>query len=101
MTRDEEIRTMLRELFQRHADRLSEHRVVLFGSRARGDARPRSDYDLGVVGKKPLPLEDFFALEDELDGLPTLYQFDWVDLARTSDAFRSSALNHVKVIYEA
>jgi predicted nucleotidyltransferase len=38
----------LKELvLRRHGDRV--RRIILFGSRARGDARPDSDYDLLVV----------------------------------------------------
>ncbi len=44
-----------------YGDRLE--RVVLFGSRARGDARADSDYDLAVF------LRDFGAFAAELDGL--------------------------------
>jgi type I restriction enzyme S subunit len=80
---------------------LLQHRVVIFGSRARGDAKPRSDFDLAVIGETPLPLEDFYALSDELDQLKTLYRFDWVDLARVSAKFRQAALANTEVIYEA
>lgn len=100
MSSESEVRQMLQDLFKRSGARLAGHRVVLFGSRARGDAHPRSDFDLAVVGESPLSLKDFHALADELDELPTLYRFDWVDLARTSERFRESALEHVEVIYE-
>lgn len=92
---------MLHKLFNRYADSLVGHRVVLFGSRAQGQGRPRSDFDLAVVGDEPLPLKDFYALADELDALPTLYRFDWVDMARVSERFRASALEHVEVIHES
>jgi predicted nucleotidyltransferase len=38
-------------LGEAYGDRLD--RVVLFGSRARGDARPDSDYDVAVFLKEP------------------------------------------------
>jgi predicted nucleotidyltransferase len=47
-----------------YGDRLE--RVVLFGSRARGDARADSDYDVAVF------LRDFGAFAAELDGLVDL-----------------------------
>jgi predicted nucleotidyltransferase len=100
-TREDEIRQMLRDMFARSAHRLTQHRVVIFGSRARGDAKPRSDFDLGVIGEAPLPLKDFYALSDELDQLKTLYRFDWVDLARASERFRHAALKNTEVVYEA
>lgn len=54
-------------------------RVVLFGSRARGTNRERSDVDLAVTGKN---VADFqFMLEDEADSLLSFdvgYGFDCV-----------------------
>jgi predicted nucleotidyltransferase len=101
MKREDEIRELLRDVFHNSRDRLAGHRVVLFGSRARGDAKPGSDFDVGVIGKTPLPLTDFYALEDQIEDLPTLYRIDWVDLARADDKFRQSALADIEVIYEA
>ena len=98
--RDQEIRAMLVETMRANANRLGGRQVVLYGSRAQGNARPRSDFDLGVVGDTPLPLVDFFAIEDMLDELPTLYRIDWVDFARVSERFRTQALQKVEVIYE-
>jgi predicted nucleotidyltransferase len=98
--RAQEVLEMIIDTLRTNSDRLHGHKVVLFGSRARGSAKSRSDFDLGVVGEEPLPLEDFFALEDLLDELPTLYRIDWVDFARASDAFRARALQAVEVIHE-
>lgn len=99
-SRAEEILAMLTDTMRTNANRLSGHKVVLFGSRARGNAKSRSDFDLGVIGATPLPLEDFYAIEDKLDELQTLYRIDWVDFARASERFRAEALRNVKVIYE-
>lgn len=91
---------MLIQIMRANTNRLGGRQVVLFGSRAQGKAKSRSDFDLGVVGDTPLPLVDFFAIEDMLDELPTLYRIDWVDLARVSERFRSQALQKMEVIYE-
>lgn len=92
---------MVQDLFKRSRKKLGGHSVVLFGSRASGEARPRSDFDLAMIGDAPLPLRDFYALSDELDSLPMLYRFDWVDLARISQGFREAARRQCKVIHEA
>lgn len=49
--------------------------MILFGSRAKGTARERSDIDIAVSGVK-----DFDLLLDEIERLPTLYTVDVVDL---------------------
>ena len=51
------------------------HRVILFGSRARGDYHRASDIDLAVSGGDTVR----FALRAE-DELPTLLSFDIVNL---------------------
>lgn len=91
---------MLVETMRTNMNRLGGYKVVLFGSRAQGKAKSHSDFDLGVVGDTPLPLVDFFAIEDMLEELPTLYRIDWVDFARVSERFQTHALQKVEVIYE-
>lgn len=81
------------------ADLLRGHRVVLFGSRAAGGAKERSDFDIGVDGDEPLSLAAFYSIADKLESLRTLYRIDWVDLCRTSDGFRSEALKSCRILY--
>ena len=52
-------------------------RLILFGSRARGDYRPRSDVDLAALGGDI----SRFALDVD-EQTPTLLMFDVVDLGR-------------------
>ncbi len=49
--------------------------VILFGSRAKGTARERSDIDIAVAGVK-----NFEALVEEVENLPTLYSIDIVNI---------------------
>lgn len=52
-------------------------KVILFGSRARGNFRPKSDIDLAVLGGD---VADFSMDVDE--GTWTLLEYDFVDLGR-------------------
>ena len=60
-----------------HADR-----IFLFGSRARGDHRERSDVDIAVFG---LPKENETAFSGAVDELPTLLDFDVVFISGKTD----------------
>lgn len=51
-------------------------RVVLFGSRARGDHRPRSDMDIAFYGTDT----GYLAFAEALEQLPTLLEFDCVHI---------------------
>ena len=84
----EEIQTLAR----RHGVR----RVILFGSRARGDFRPKSDIDLAVEGG------DFINFSLDVDeGTSTLRLFDFVDLGdAVPDALRAVIENEGVVLYE-
>jgi hypothetical protein len=46
---------LIRERLEGHFDL---QKIVLFGSRARGDARPDSDYDVLVIAKTDVPFID-------------------------------------------
>lgn len=91
---------MIRDCLARFARDLHGYRVVLFGSRATGKVGPRADFDVGVLGPEPLPLDAFYRIRDALEDLPTLYTVDWVDLRRASPEFRESALATCRTLYE-
>ena len=49
--------------------------VILYGSRAKGTARERSDIDIAVSGA-----ENFDILVEKVEELPTLYSIDLVNM---------------------
>ncbi|HJC42971.1 MAG TPA: nucleotidyltransferase domain-containing protein [Candidatus Mediterraneibacter gallistercoris] len=49
--------------------------IILFGSRAKGTALERSDIDIAVSG-----VNDFDALEEEIEEIPTLYTVDLLNM---------------------
>lgn len=99
MDREAEVKAMISSVMRQNADKLKGHKVYLFGSRATGSARERSDFDVGVWGEEALPLPVFFEIEDQLEALPTLYRIDWLDFNRVSDRFRERAMRHKELIY--
>lgn len=57
-------------------------KIMLFGSRARGDNHDRSDIDLAVYG---MPAENCSLFWSEIDDLPTLLKFDLVHVDGDTD----------------
>lgn len=71
-------------------------KVILFGSRARGDFKERSDIDLAVSGGD---ISGFaLAVDEETD---TLLQYDVVNLdSRVDEALLENIEKNGKVLYE-
>ena len=97
---EEKIIRMIQEALQPFRTSLHGYKVILFGSRVGRKKRPRSDYDIGVFGKKSVPEEIFFSIEDALERLPTLHKIDWVDLNQVNRKFFKCALKRAEVLYE-
>ncbi len=71
----------MEKLYQQLADLARQHqarRLVLFGSRARGDHHPRSDVDLAVYG---MPTDQRAAFWLAAEELPTLLKLDIVHIS--------------------
>lgn len=61
--------------------------VILYGSRAKGTARERSDIDIAVTG-----VENFDMLEEKIEELPTLYSVDLLNM----DTCRNDLLKDIR-----
>ncbi|HTT83298.1 MAG TPA: nucleotidyltransferase domain-containing protein [Rhizomicrobium sp.] len=74
-------------------------RIVLFGSRARGDAAPRSDIDLAIACPRadPKVWSDIIEAADEA---PTLLQIDLVRMETAPPELLAEIAREGRVLYE-
>ena len=76
-------------------------KVVIFGSRARGDFKPGADVDIAVYAPG-MPTEEFGRLWNRLDDEPVIFTLDVVHADRvTSSALRERIDRDAKVVYQA
>jgi len=89
---------MIRAAFAPYRTKLPGCRVMFFGSRVSGRARARSDFDVAIDGPGPIepPLLD--GIRERLDGLPTLYRIDLVDLATVTARVRAEMMRYTEAI---
>ncbi len=73
-----------------------EYEVFLFGSRAAGNNRKWSDYDIGILGKGKIPYQILTKAENELEDSDIPYRVDIIDFTQVSDKFKSIALTSKK-----
>ena len=78
----------------------SNYKAFYFGSRVTGTNSSRSDIDIGIIGKMPLPAKVLLKIEEKLDQLPTLYKFDIVDFSKVSKEFKKTSLKNIESIVE-
>lgn len=85
------------------AERLSAfaevNRVILFGSRARGDASPRADIDI-AVDCPTANARRWSDMEEAVENAPTLLQVDLVRLDRAPAELATVIRAEGKVLYE-
>jgi predicted nucleotidyltransferase len=70
--------------------------IILYGSRARGDAKPNSDIDLAIEADERIGYIRTI-LDEEI---PTLLKFDVVNLNNAGGNLKEEIINEGIVIYE-
>ena len=68
--------------------------VQVFGSRAKGLAKPYSDLDLAIMGNTPIAMNVLGQLNEAFASSDLPWRVDVLDWASTSDAFRQHINNH-------
>lgn len=71
----------------------------IFGSEARGNARPDSDVDLAVLLSQPVPPEQLLAARLDLEGLLGR-RVDLVDLRRASPIVARQVVQHGRLLLD-
>lgn len=74
-------------------------KVILFGSQARGDQEPRSDYDIAVIGLEITPRE-WLDLCDRVENIETLLFIDLLRFDTASPKLQEKISRQGVVIYE-
>ena len=87
----EEIKQQIIDL----AKKYNLNKVILFGSRARGDNRERSDIDLAISGELVNCIDFSLAAEEEIS---TLLMFDFVIIDKTLSPELQAAIEKDGVI---
>jgi len=80
---------------------IADRRVVVFGSRVRGNPKPFSDLDLAIDGSQPLSLLLFGQLRDAFSESHLPFRVDLVDMATVSEEFRRVIQEECEVIQES
>lgn len=84
-------------------DRISQwesvERIVLFGSRARGDHRERSDIDLAIAGAG-ITTREWFDIQEVVEEAPTLLMIDLVRLDVATGRFLDRIREHGISLYD-
>ncbi len=80
---------------------LDPERIWIFGSRARGDARMTSDFDIAfqISAKQSVKNWENFCLL-AIDSPPSLHLYDWVDFNRAGEDLRQNIERDGVIIYE-
>lgn len=72
-------------------------KVVLFGSRARGDFVSASDIDVGIIIGESVDRKKIILLREYIEELNIPYKVEIVDFSKVSEEFKQMALKEAVV----
>ena len=72
-------------------------KVVLLGSRARGDNYISSDVDIGIIPHEKFDKYKFTLLKENVENLNIPYKVEIVDFSEVSESFRKESLKDAMV----
>ncbi len=95
MKQDEVIRIIQNIIFK-HVDK-NQYKVFLFGSRTSNFAKEKSDFDIGILGKRELPATIHAKIEEELEASDIPFLVDIVDFTTVDKTFKQNAMENMQL----
>ena len=77
---------------------LADSKLFFFGSRVSGQGGERSDIDVGIYGREPVPAKIWLDIQEAVEEIPVFYKIDLVDFQRVSPSFREVPLQRIEQI---
>lgn len=74
----------------------NEYKIFIFGSRAAGKAKKFSDYDVGIMGEKPVEWKTLSLIDEVFEESDLPFKIDLVDFFLVSENFKKTALLKIK-----
>jgi predicted nucleotidyltransferase len=96
MNRKEEIKSMIKNVISSHLS--GNYKAFLFGSQAGLSELKRADIDVGIDADHPLTSMEESLIWNDLQDLPTLYNFDVVDFKKADEKFKDIALKKTELL---
>lgn len=97
---NDRIRKIVSTMVSYLAESVQPHRIILFGSRAKGTATMGSDIDLAVEGGNLPGFRGERKLREALDRLAGIYSVDLIFLNQVDEVFSAMVEESGKVVYE-
>lgn len=86
MLTDVEFKKQVADIIHKEIGKTS--RVILFGSRAEGNNRENSDYDICIDNDVTIPGHKMQEIREKIEALPVLWKIDLSDYANLNRNFR-------------
>ncbi len=90
------LKSMIKDVFKGE-----DVRVILFGSRGRGDHLETSDMDVGILSKGEVNKSKITLFRDRIENSNIPYKVDVVDLSRASKEFTQVVLKEGVIIWQS
>lgn len=97
MNRKEQIKKMIREVVAKNLPQ-GGYKLFIFGSQANQPELIKADIDVGIDTGFKLAKSIRAKIRLDLEDLPTLYFFDFVDFQNVEDYFKEVALTNIEAI---
>jgi predicted nucleotidyltransferase len=96
----DKVEKIINDLVYVLVEKLQPERVLLFGSRAKGENKPYSDIDLAVELNQNIDFRLKRKIKELIEDISGMYSVDIVYLNECSESFRNIVYETGKVLYE-